>query len=173
MQVNMFKQIRGKSNISLNAEVAMCNVQVNICSNKFECNRVSAKVLGMCIFENGGRCNIDASFLLVSFLSWDSPWGGQVTCLLVKSLERKMGLWVLFDARELLSLCPLSRSFWTIRTWNSPEESTGQGHQLERWNSSRISKEDKDFFQSITSYNHRSMLFHNRNQIVNLYWCIF
>ena len=89
----------------------MCNMLVNICSNKFECNRISAGVLGMCIFENGGRGNIDASFLLVSFLSWDSPWGGQVTCLLVESLERKMGLWVLFDARELLSLCPLSQSF--------------------------------------------------------------
>ena len=62
MQVNMFKQIRGKSNISLNAEVAMCNVQVNICSNKFECNRISAGVLGMCIFENEGRYNIDAFF---------------------------------------------------------------------------------------------------------------
>ena len=43
---------------------------------------------------------------------------------------------------------------------------------LERWNSSRISKEEKDFFQFITSYNQWSMLFHNRNQIVNLYWCI-
>ena len=92
MQVNMFKQIRGKSNISLNAEVAMCNVQVNIWSNKFECNSILARALGVCLFEKGGRCNIDASFLLVSFLSWDSPWGGQVTCLLVESLERKMGL---------------------------------------------------------------------------------
>ena len=60
MQVNMFKQIRGKSNISLNAEVAMYNVLVNICSNKFECNKILAGALGMCVFENGGRCNIDA-----------------------------------------------------------------------------------------------------------------
>ena len=40
----------------------MCNVQVNICSNKFECNRILAGALGMCIFEKGGRCNIDAFF---------------------------------------------------------------------------------------------------------------
>ena len=42
----------------------MCNVQVNICTNKFECNRILAGVLGICIFEKGGRCNIDASFHL-------------------------------------------------------------------------------------------------------------
>ena len=59
--------------------------------------------------EEGARLMLDPFF--VSFLSLDSPWGGQVTCLLVESLERKMGLWVLFDARELLSLCPLSQSF--------------------------------------------------------------
>ena len=32
-----------------------------------------------------------------------------------------------------------------------------------------LAKKTRTFFQSITSYNHRSMLFHNRNQIVNLY----
>ena len=171
MQVNMFKQIRGKSNISLNAEVAMCNVQVNICSNKFECNRVSAGVLGMCIFENGGRCNIDASFLLVfSFLSWDSPWGGQVTCLLVESLERKMGLWVLFDARELLSLCPPSHNpFEQSEHGIHLRSPLGKDINLKDEIHLALAKKTRTFFQSITSYNHRSMLFHNRNQIVNLY----
>ena len=86
----------------------MCNVQVNICTNKFECNRILAGVLGMCIFEKGGRCNIDAFFIFVLGLALGRA--GHVL-VLVKSLERKMGLWVLFDARELLSLCPLSQSF--------------------------------------------------------------
>ena len=32
----------------------MCNVHVYIWSNKFECNRILAGALGMCIFEKGG-----------------------------------------------------------------------------------------------------------------------
>ena len=39
----------------------MCNVQVNIFTNN-KCNRILAGALGMCIFEKGGRCNIDAFF---------------------------------------------------------------------------------------------------------------
>ena len=152
----------------------MCNVLVNVCSNKFECNRILAGALGMCIFEKGRRCKIDAwSFFCFIFVFGLAL--GRAGHVLVGRISGKENGAVSFIWRTWASLppCPLSQSFWTIRTWNSPEESTGRGHQLERWNSSRISKEDKDFFQSITSYNHRSMLFHNRNQIVNLYWCIF
>ena len=122
---------------------------------------------GCVSLKRGGGAILMLSFIFVSFLSWDSPWEGQVTCLLVKSLERKMGLWVLFDARELLSLCPLSQSFWTIRefTWGVHWARTST------WKMKFIShqqRRERLFFRFKTIYNHRSMLFHNRNKVVNL-----
>ena len=143
----------------------MCNVQVNICTNKFECNRILAGALGMCIFEKGGGCNIDAFF---HFCLGTRPGEGRSRACWSNLWKGKWGCGFYLTHVSFSPSVPSHNPFEQSEHGIHLRSPLGEDINLKDEIHLASAKKTRTFFQSITSYNHRSMLFHNRNQIVNL-----
>ena len=143
----------------------MCNVQVNICTNKFECNRILAGVLGMCIFEKGGRCNIDAFF---HFCLGTRPGEGRSRACWSNLWKGKWGCGFYLTHVSFSPSVPSHNPFEQSEHGIHLRSPLGEDINLKDEIHLASAKKRKTFFRFKTIYNHRSMLFHNRNKVVKL-----
>ena len=141
----------------------MCNVQVNICTNKFECNRILAGVLGMCIFEKGGRCNIDAFF---HFCLGTRPGEGRSRACWSNLWKGKWGCGFYLTHVSFSPSVPSHNPFEQSEHGIHLRSPLGEDINLKDEIHLASAKKRKTFF--ITIYRHRPMLFHNQNKIVKL-----
>ena len=121
----------------------------------------------MCVFENGGAI-LMLPFFLFHFCLGTRPRKGRSRACWSNLWKGKWGcgfyLTHVSFSPSVPSHNPFEQSEHGIHLRSPQGEDTNLKDEIHL----ASAKKTRTFFQSITSYNHRSMLFHNRNQIVNL-----